>query len=87
MLTPVILSKIYTKEQLISKLSELTTALDSMSDNIVGINEPNLSIQYGAGASKESVEGEIEAVVEALQLLDPHTFGVELLMPNVKYVY
>jgi hypothetical protein len=87
MLTPVILSKIYTKEQLISKLADKTSTLDAMSDNIVGINEPNLSIQYGSNADKVLVEQEIEAIVEALQILGSDMFGNDLLKPNVKYVY
>lgn len=87
MLTPVILSKIYTKEQLISKLADKTATLDAMSDNIVGINEPNLPIQYGSNADKVLVEQEIEGIVEALQILGSDMFGNDLLKPNVKYVY
>jgi hypothetical protein len=89
MLTPVILSRIYTKDQLLARLAAAKTRLESYAsgDDITSIGEASLNVTYGSGATKEEMESELEAIVEALQILDPYTFGDDLLRPNVKYVY
>jgi len=89
MLTPLILTKIYTKQELISRLGEVKSRIEAYSsgDDILEINESNLGVKYGASASKDELVLELESIVEALQILDPHTFGTDLLQPTVKYVY
>jgi hypothetical protein len=89
MLTPVILSRIYTKDQLIARLSTIKSRLESYSsaDDIVSIGEQSLNVTYANGATKEELVTELESVVEALQILDPDTFGDDLIRPNRKFVY
>ena len=89
MLSPLILSRIYTKAELIAKLNEARTQYDSLTsgEQIQSVGSKDTNVTFANLPSAKELEEQMQAYVEALQILGANAFGNDLLRPAIKYVY
>lgn len=88
MLTPIELKTLYTEQELLTLKDTLKTQRSALlsGGTISSVQTRDLSVQYGIPTDIEGIDASLMNVAKALQMLDPATYGTDLLRVHRKYI-
>jgi hypothetical protein len=88
MLTPAEFKTLYTEGELLTLRDTLKTQRTALlsGGTITAVNTRDLSVTYGVPATVDGVDSVLSAIAKALQMIDPATYGTNLLRVRRKYI-
>lgn len=88
MLSPSELKTLYTESELLSLKETLKSQRSTLLNGgtITSVQTRDLSVQYGVPATVEGVDSILSTIAKALQMIDPRTYGTDLLRLRRKYI-
>lgn len=88
MLSPTELKTLYTEGELLTLKETLKTQRSTLLNGgtISSIQTRDLSVSYGVPATVDGIDSILSGIAKALQMIDPNTYGTDLLKLRRKYI-